>query len=556
MYEKNQVNRSSSANSQDRSKSPSEVAAAKRRAAARQAAKRKKRIKATALSVAFLTLCVGLLVFAIIMLVNKTGNEDIIACATDNPTTTPSGDYTDSTLLPAGVSVNGVSVGGLTVAQAKTTLEARLLEGLSSIAVTLSNEYINTTLSAEDMGAHYDIESAVAELAASPANHAVEAVIAVDTDVLTEKLTKINETIPNHATNATVTVATKLGTGDMTIPYFEYTEGTNGMQLDYDAVIEEITTALTGGQTVVTITPKVTVSEPAVTAAMLKSERTLLASYSTTYRFKGVDSMTAAEVENVIARDVNITKAAAMMQYIELEPGQIFSFNGATGNRSEANGWAYANAVYDKSYRKETGGGVCQISTTMFNALLKANVEIIERKAHSIPSDYVTARYEDGLGFDATVDYGHIDFRFRNNYTTNIYVLIYVTRNAESSRKRDINVEIYGESLGSGVDYRLRNEILEHTVADTPEYIEDKTQPVTYDVITRKAHDYYKVKTYVDLYVDNVFVKTVYTEITIYEMIQEQHTVGTMVDATPTPAITDPPLITDPPVVTSEPFIP
>ena len=290
-----------------------------------------------------------------------------------------------------------------------------------------------------------------------------------------------------------------------------------------------------------------------MTVEQLKAERQLLASYTTTYRFKGTTSMTEAETENCVARDGNISKAAAMMQCIELEPGHVWSFNEATGDRSEKNGWFWANAVYNNDYRKETGGGVCQISTTMFNALLRANVEIVKRRAHSIPSDYVTSGYEAGLGFDATVDYGHIDFSFRNNGESTLYVLVYITINSDSSRKKDIHVEVYGSSLGEGVEYRTRNTIDEHIVADTPEYKEDATQPEGYDVISRKAHDYYKVTTYVDKYVNGSFVETVRTETTIYDMINELHTVGTKVTATATatPKATATP--TNAPVYTPEP---
>lgn len=547
--------------------SPSDDEEARARAAKRRAAKRRKERerKIRMLAFFFLLVCVTFLVFALWWILS---GKNCDSCAQGTHTTSPSASpsdmtLTDSAVIPDGVTVNDVAVGGLTVSAARTTLTNALDGSLDAISLTLQNDSINATLDKTQLGCSFDVERALSDALNAGRNGRVSAVLSLDTDTLLDSLYTLNESIPNHATNASVEVLTKTDSKDMSIPYFNYTEGSNGMQLDYNAIVNEITTCLGAGQYQATINPEITVSEPAVTVEQLKAERQLLASYTTTYRFKGTTSMTEAETENCVARDGNISKAAAMMQCIELEPGHVWSFNEATGDRSEKNGWFWANAVYNNDYRKETGGGVCQISTTMFNALLRADVEIVKRRAHSIPSDYVTSGYEAGLGFDATVDYGHIDFSFRNNGESTLYVLVYITINSDSSRKKDIHVEVYGSSLGEGVEYRTRNTIDEHIVADTPEYKEDATQPEGYDVISRKAHDYYKVTTYVDKYVNGSFVETVRTETTIYDMINELHTVGTKVTATTTatPKATATP--TNAPVYTPEfddggddPFVP
>ena len=171
---------------------------------------------------------------------------------------------------------------------------------------------------------------------------------------------------------------------------------------------------------------------------------------------------------------------------------------------------------------------MCQVSTTIFNAVLRAGITNITRKGHSIPSDYVTKKFEDGLGFDATVDYPDINFKFKNDTGHTIYMFVYITKN--NSRRKNINVEIYGQKE-EGVEYRCRNEILEQTPSNDEsryEYEYDKTMLATAKkVLIRNPHDGYRVITYVDKYKDGKFVKTVRTEETVYKVIYPKYRVGT-----------------------------
>ena len=149
----------------------------------------------------------------------------------------------------------------------------------------------------------------------------------------------------------------------------------------------------------------------------------------------------------------------------------------------------------------------------------------------------MTKEFRDGLGFDATVDSNHIDFSFKNDTGHTIYMFIYISKNKESSRKKNINVEIYGQAE-EGVEYRCRNEIIEEIFwKDDPtkiEYEEDKTLPAGKQVQIRNAHDGYRVITYVDKYKNGAFVKTVRTEETFYKPIYPKYRVGSA-DATPAP---------------------
>ncbi|MDO4565363.1 MAG: VanW family protein [Clostridia bacterium] len=483
---------------------------------------RKRRIQFISILIFFL-LAIGGLIFAVIFAVNSCNSEAV----STEPTASPSAEVQlgDDSMLSETASVNGISIGGKTVSDARAELSANLQ--LPEVAFLIQGEGLEQTLNATDIGLEFDIDTAIEQ---ANQRGAVSAQVIINEETLLQTLYGLNENLPNHATNASFTIETD-SNGKSS---FVYSEGQNGVQLNYDTIVSAVKSNVEQGTYTATIVPEATVSEPAVTVDDLKKQTTLLAEYTTTYRFKGTSSMTEDEKANCEARDINIRKAAEMMSVITLEPGSVFSFNNTTGKRSAQNGWAEAKAVYGGGYRLETGGGVCQVSTTMFNALIRANVEIVNRKGHTIPSDYVTTKFEQGLGFDATVDYGNIDFKFRNNGDTTLYVFVYVTTNKESSRKRDVNVEVYGQAFEEGVSYRTRNEILEHIESVEIEYIEDKDQEAGTEIVVREGHDFYLVMSYVDKYVNGEFVETVMSFESEYPLILERRSIGPAI-ATPSP---------------------
>lgn len=517
-------------------------------AAARKRKKRRAR-RLMLFSVLFLLFAI-LVLTAVIVGVSCSckGSACPLPFSDEHPTASPE-PVSDSTVLNTDATVQGVSVKGMTVAEARTAVQSAMEQTIASVAITVQYDQHSLVLTADKMGITYDIDSVLYGIANNRTRGEHSVPLHYEEAIILDTLYSLNEQIPNHAVNARAEIQYETYQIEgMTYhrPYFVYTDGVNGMLFDYDTILTEIRSALDSGNYTAVITPSVTVSEPAVTTDSLKERTTLLASYSTTYRFKKTSSMTVDEIENAQARDRNISKAISMMQCIRLRPGEMFSFNNATGKRSEDNGWAMAKAVYQGSYRKETGGGVCQITTTMFNALLRANVNIVSRRGHSIPSDYVTAHFEDGLGFDATVDYGNIDFKFSNTFDSDIYIFCYITENASSGRKKDIHIEVYGKAAEPGVEYRCRNEIVEMLDFNDalPEYIYDDHMSVTADpIIEREGHNYYKVTTYIDKYINGVFMETVRTETTEYDLILPKIRVGTQT--------VQPPVYTDP-----EPFEP
>ncbi|EHL08831.1 VanW-like protein [Desulfitobacterium hafniense DP7] len=112
---------------------------------------------------------------------------------------------------------------------------------------------------------------------------------------------------------------------------------------------------------------------------------------------------------NEVNRTENIRLAAEAIDGARLAPGEIFSFNETVGERTMAAGYKEAVVIEGNRFIPGIGGGICQVSSTLFNAANQAHLEIVERHHHSLPVGYVPP------GQDATVFYAVLDFKFKNN---------------------------------------------------------------------------------------------------------------------------------------------
>lgn len=114
----------------------------------------------------------------------------------------------------------------------------------------------------------------------------------------------------------------------------------------------------------------------------------------------------------------NLELCAATLDGVKVEPGAEFSFNGAVGERTSAKGYEKAKVLIDGKRDYAIGGGVCQISSTLFNAAEAAGMEILERHTHTNDVHYIE------LGRDAAVAFGTQDFRFRNPLPETVQIAV------------------------------------------------------------------------------------------------------------------------------------
>lgn len=116
------------------------------------------------------------------------------------------------------------------------------------------------------------------------------------------------------------------------------------------------------------------------------------------------------------SRSSNIGTAADIINNLVVKKGQVFSFNQTVGKRTVTSGFGEAHVISNGELVDGLGGGICQVSSTLFEAVLRANLEIVQRTNHSLKVGYVP------LGGDATVDWNSKDFKFKNNLKSDIKI--------------------------------------------------------------------------------------------------------------------------------------
>lgn len=241
----------------------------------------------------------------------------------------------------------------------------------------------------------------------------------------------------------------------------EFRKEKNGMRVDEESFWKEIEEKLKNwlSQDELEVQLKLIEVEPKIKLANINSFgiEELIASGSSS--FKG----------SIFAREHNIILAAERISGNVVPKGEIFSFNKALGEVSRATGYKQSYIIKDGRTILGDGGGVCQVSTTLFRAVLNAGLPIVERHAHS----YRVSYYEQDSkpGFDATVFAPSVDFKFKND--TSAYILI----QGEVDRKnKRLYFYLYGKKDGRKV-YISTPKIYDVVPPPEPLYIDDPTLP-------------------------------------------------------------------------------
>ena len=237
-----------------------------------------------------------------------------------------------------------------------------------------------------------------------------------DHDALRELCTGIVNYVNRDPVNSTV------ATFDFNTKTFTFTDDLPGAYLDAEELYNRVAEKLDAGDyfNSIFVTPEKRIAD--VTRTELMNSFGLISSYST-------------KTTSNNNRNTNIRLSAQAINGTTVLPGEIFSFNGTTGERTVEKGYLPAAAISGGQSRDEIGGGVCQTSSTLFNAVARADLEIVERSPHAWPSSYVEK------GFDATVNWPGLDFKFKNNTDWPIFIIA-------SYADRVVSVSVYGMSLG------------------------------------------------------------------------------------------------------------
>jgi vancomycin resistance protein YoaR len=208
---------------------------------------------------------------------------------------------------------------------------------------------------------------------------------------------------------------------DAGISRFLYTDEQAGRTVDMESVVNSVMEELASGR-YAAVTAPVETLEPAVKLEDLKYDTQLVASWTSSYSNHASYS-----------RNWNVTKLSGLINGVVIQPGEEWSINQHAGVRTVQSGWKEAPGIENGGYTQQAGGGVCQISSTLFNASIRSALTITDSTHHTISSDYIP------LGLDATISSPRPDLKIQNPYDTPIYIISYV-----NPKDENVTVEIYG----------------------------------------------------------------------------------------------------------------
>ena len=249
----------------------------------------------------------------------------------------------------------------------------------------------------------------------------------------------------------------------------------NGFAIDQDKLAADISQALKDKKFDAKITATGSDVAPEISAASAKE------------KYKTISSFTTNTTANQ-NRNTNVRLAAEAINGTVIKPGQEFSFNGTVGQRTEAKGYKGAAAYNNGEVVQEIGGGVCQVSTTLYNAVFKAGLKISSRRSHTFEPSYVTP------GRDATVSWDQPDFKFINNSSTAIGL-------RASYADQKVTVSVYGiPILEDGITWDLDSKKVEDLGTPNPTYEEDQTLQPGEEVIKSKGSAGSRWETYKVVY--------------------------------------------------------
>lgn len=399
----------------------------------------------------------------------------------------------DNETIFSGISIQGIDVSNLTIDEAKRKVSSIIGNHISE-EISLQHNDFQTVILPEQFGVSFDVDSAVEQaysigksdsliknnytiLSLLLKNYNISPSINYDEDLLNSLIDSINAQLPDRVVNSGYSIdgtnliitsgkdGILISSSDLkdeilsflndissknetinipvnnvgaepinldaiykdifkfpvdasytTNPYVVY-PSSNG--LDFAISMEEAKAIISNQQDEYTIPLKITY--PNVTTNQIGNEPfpDLLSQFSTSFTSSGYN------------RSNNIILSSAKLNGLVLMPGEEFSYNQAVGQRTRAAGFREAGAYSNGKVVQEVGGGICQVSSTLYNAVLYANLEIVERTNHYFNPGYVKA------GLDATVSWGGPDFRFRNNRNYPIRIV------TDTSGKK-LKVYIYG----------------------------------------------------------------------------------------------------------------
>ncbi|MBQ9786299.1 MAG: VanW family protein, partial [Clostridia bacterium] len=344
-----------------------------------------------------------------------------------------------------GTTINGIDVGGLNVTDASNVVQTNFNSNIKNISITLTYNNKSWNYTSADFEVVDDLTPLIQQAYSNISSSNIferrikykehkqnEGKINLSYRNMlggfSEKLDLISNEIYQELKEPTVVF------DPSSDQIFTYIEGQSEITVDRQELESLIDNSFMLSKNISVQIPTLEIA-PEQTINNLKDRTKLRSEFSTSY---------SSSTKN---RKNNVKQALKAFNGKIVMPQEEVSFNATTGARTKENGYKPANIILNGMYVEGSGGGVCQASTTLYNALLLSNLEILEVSKHSLPASYVP------LGFDAMVSEGVADLKFKNNTTQPIYIKAW-------GDNTNANVQIYGLGFDNGEYFKTRSEFV------------------------------------------------------------------------------------------------
>jgi len=284
---------------------------------------------------------------------------------------------------------------------------------------------------------------------------------------------------------------------------FVITDGTPGRTPDMQKAAEQLRQILAdrrfGGQVIL----EMHIVQPTYDAEDFSQAQSLLGKFSTTY-LGGEE----------IPRSINIRLAASLINNTVVYPNEIFSAREAVGPCTPEQGYAMSTVILSGQLVEAYGGGVCQVVSTLYNAILYAELSVIERANHSIKIHYLD------FGFDAAIAGDYMDFKFKNN--TDYPVLV-----VASAQEGHLEVRLYGrETRPPNRTLAFVSERIEVIPPEPERVLLDENLPSGHVLVNTEPQNGYKYELFRIIFIDGEQVGKEKVNTSIYRPIQGVITKG------------------------------
>ncbi|MDR1704372.1 MAG: VanW family protein [Clostridiales bacterium] len=406
------------------------------------------------------------------------------------------------------IHISGVPVGGLTKDKARQALCERFRE-LENLTVTLTGAKEPVSFTLRELGGFYNADRAI-DAAWNYAreggnaervrqlNLIAETPLSLEADFIIdgERLDSVIDSLSKRLYSPPTEPSLRFNNG-----VFSVSDPVCGSEVDAARLKKMLMDILTARESASAELP-LTAVNPKLAPSDLWRATSLLGSSSTDM---------SASSEN---RVKNLALAASRLNGVMIMPGEVFSTNAALNPGTGDNGYLPAGSYLNGEVVDSVGGGVCQAATTLYMALLCAELPVVERQNHSMPVAYAD------YGFDATLAEGLIDLKFKNTTELPVTLECFIADGR-------LRVNIYGEETRPyNRTLRFENELVEVMAAPEQEVISDPLLPKDGFVVEVKARDGYVYKLYKLVYVNNALVNRVQINTSTYKPVRGKARVG------------------------------